>query len=193
MELPARYAAFEGESEQLKEQLQAYGVPQETISACYCNLEFCNLLDNLKKAEAETAKTGEPWMVIRVRDAPFCSTEDFITMRTRPLQEVLVAYAGRRRVAVTSLEFRYHVGGARVDGNTDATALPNGVQLDVVSDFRPPASASPAKKPRTSGPPADLASESPRDDVLDDIRPTIDHINAWRIHYRSHYGHHTSK
>jgi len=157
MELPARYAAFEGESEQLKEQLQAYGVPQETISACYCNLEFCNLLDNLKKAEAETAKTGEPWMVIRVRDAPFCSTEDFITMRTRPLQEVLVAYAVRRRVAVTSLEFRYHVGGARVDGNADATALPNGAQLDVVSDFRPPASASPAKKPRT-----DLASPRPR-------------------------------
>ena len=157
MELPARYAAFEGESEQLKEQLQAYGVPQETISACYCNLEFCNLLDNLKKAEAETAKTGEPWMVIRVRDAPFCSTEDFITMRTRPLQEVLVAYAVRRRVAVTSLEFRYHVGGARVDGNADATALPNGVLLDVVSDLRPPASASPAKKPRT-----DLASPRPR-------------------------------
>ena len=170
MEQPATHAGSAAINKELKEQLQAYGVPQETISACWCNSEFCNLLDNLEKAEAETAKNGEPWMVIRVRDASFRPTaEDFITTRTRPLQEVLVAYAVRRRVAVTSLEFRYHVGGARVDGNTDATALPNGALLDVIStrpdsDIRDPprreelpSSASPAKRPRT-----DLASPRPR-------------------------------
>ena len=180
MEQPATHAGSVSEAaadkEHLKEQLRAKGVPQETIDACYCKQDMCSLLVGLEKAEAETAKNGEPWMVIRLRDVSFQPFAwDAITRRTVKLQEVLDAYAARKGVAVTSLDFRYHAGGARVDGNTDVTALPNGAQLDVVSDFRPP-----AKKPRT-----ELASPRPRDDVLDDIRPTIDHINARRIHYRN--------
>ena len=171
MEQPATRAGFAADDEQLKERLRAKGVPQETISACFCQMDMYGLLHHLEKAEAETAKNGEPWIVIRVRDAslqPWAPAWEFITPRTAKLQEVLDAYAVRRGVAVTSLEFRYHVGGERVDGNTDATALPNGVQLDVESNKSrprpelPPASASPAKKPRTSGLPADLASPRPR-------------------------------
>ena len=158
MEQPATHAGSAADDEQLKEQLRAKGVPQETISACSCNQDMRNFLGFLEMAEAETAKNGEPWIVIRMRDASFRPWAwDIVARRTAKLQGILDDYAAIRRVAVTSLEFRYHVGGARVDGNTDATALPNGVQLDVVSDFRPPASASPAKKPRT-----DLASPRPR-------------------------------
>ena len=185
MEQPATHAGSAADDEQLKERLRAKGVPQETISACSCNQDMRNFLGFLEMAEVETAKNGEPWIVIRMRDASFRPWAwDYIRPRTAKLQEILDNYAALRRVAVTSLDFRYQVGGARVDGNTDLTALPNGAQLDVVSDFRPPASPSPAKKPRT-----ELASPRPRDDVLDDIRPTIDHtidhINALRIHYRN--------
>ncbi len=181
MEQPATRAGSAADDEQLKEQLRAKGVPQETISACSCNQDMRNFLGFLEMAEVETAKNGEPWIVIRMRDASFRPWAwDIVARRTAKLQGILDDYAALRRVAVTSLDFRYQVGGARVDGNTDLTALPNGAQLDVVSDFRPPASASPAKKPRT-----ELASPRPRDDVLDDIRPTIDHINARRIHYRN--------
>ena len=171
MEQPATHAGSAADDEQLKERLRAKGVPQETISACFCKIDMYGLLYHLEKAEAETAKNGEPWIVIRVRDAslqPWAPAWEFITPRTAKLQEVLDAYAVRRGVAVTSLEFRYHVGGACVDGNTDATALPNGVQLEVMSNKSrprpelPPASASPAKKPRTSGLPGDLASPRPR-------------------------------
>ena len=190
MEQPATHAGSAADDEQLKEQLRAKGVPQETISACSCNQDMRNFLESLEMAEVETAKNGEPWIVIRMRDASFRPWAwDIVARRTAKLQGILDDYAAIRRVAVTSLEFRYQVGGARVDGNTDLTALPNGAQLDVVSDFRPPASASPAKNPRT-----ELASprdwdhyrpSPPRDDVLDDIKPTIDHINARRIHYRN--------
>ena len=171
MEQPATRAGSAADDEQLKEQLRAKGVPQETISACFCKMDMYGLLHHLEKAEAETAKNGEPWIVIRVRDAslqPWAPAWEFITPRTAKLQEVLDAYAIRRGVAVTSLEFRYHVGGARVDGNTDATALSNGAQLEVMSNKSrpcpelPPASASPEKRPRTSGLPADLASPRPR-------------------------------
>ena len=181
MEQPATRAGSAADDEQLTEQLRAKGVPQETISACSCNQDMRNFLGFLEMAEVETAKNGEPWIVIRMRDASFRPWAwDIVARRTAKLQGILDDYAAIRRVAVTSLDFQYQVGGARVDGNTDLTALPNGAQLDVVSDFRPPASASPAKKPRT-----ELASPRPRDDVLDDIRPTIDHINALRIHYRN--------
>ena len=171
MEQPATRAGFAADDEQLKERLRAKGVPQETISACFCQMDMYGLLHHLEKAEAETAKNGEPWIVIRVRDAslqPWAPAWEFITPRTAKLQEVLDAYAVRRGVAVTSLDFRYQVGGARVDGNTDATALPNGAQLEAMPNKSrprpelPPASASPAKKPRTSGLPADLASPRPR-------------------------------
>ena len=185
MEQPATRAGSAADDEQLTEQLRAKGVPQETISACSCNQDMRNFLGFLEMAEVETAKNGEPWIVIRMRDASFRPWAwDIVARRTAKLQGILDDYAAIRRVAVTSLDFQYQVGGARVDGNTDLTALPNGAQLDVVSDFRPPASASPAKKPRT-----ELASPRPRDDVLDDIRPTIDHtidhINARMIHYRN--------
>ena len=185
MEQPATRAGSAADDEQLTEQLRAKGVPQETISACSCNQDMRNFLGFLEMAEVETAKNGEPWIVIRMRDASFRPWAwDIVARRTAKLQGILDDYAAIRRVAVTSLDFQYQVGGARVDGNTDLTALPNGAQLDVVSDFRPPASASPAKKPRT-----ELASPRPRDDVLDDIRPTIDHtidhINALRVHYRN--------
>ena len=187
MEQPATHAGSAADDEDLKEQLRAYGVPQETISACSCNQDMRSLLGNLEIANVDTANNGEPSIVIRVRDASFRPWAwDYIRPRTTKLQDIFDDYAALRRVAVTSLDFRYQVGGARVDGNTDATALPNGVQLDVVSDFRPPASASPAKKPRTSG---HYRPSPPRDDVLDDIRPTIDHtidhINALRVHYRN--------
>ena len=163
MEQPATRAGSAADDEQLKEQLRAKGVPHETISACSCNQDMCNFLEFLEMAEVETAKNGEPWIVIRVRDASFRPWAwDIVARRTAKLQGIFDDYAALRRVAVTSLDFRYQVGGARVDGNTDATALPNGAQLDVVSDFRPPASASPAKNPRTSGLPADLASPRPR-------------------------------
>ena len=176
MEQPATHAGSAAYDEQLRERLRAKGVPQETISACSCNQDMRNFLGFLEMAEVETAKNGEPWIVIRMRDASFRPWAwDIVARRTAKLQGILDDYAAIRRVAVTSLEFRYQVGGSRVDGNTDLTALPNGAQLDVVSDFRPP-----AKKPRT-----ELASPRPRDDVLDDIRPTIDHINARRIHYRN--------
>ena len=154
MEQPATHAGSAADDEQLKEQLRAKGVPQETISACSCNQDMRNFLGFLEMAEVETAKNGEPWIVIRMRDASFRPWAwDIVARRTAKLQGILDDYAAIRRVAVTSLEFRYHVGGERVDGNTDATALPNGVQLDVVSDFRPPASASPAKKTADIWPP----------------------------------------
>ena len=96
MEQPATYAAFEGESEQLKRQLQAYGVPQETISACTCNQDMCNFLEFLEMAEVETAKNGEPWIVIRVRDASFRPWAwDIVARRTAKLQGILDDYAAR--------------------------------------------------------------------------------------------------
>ena len=174
MEQPATHAGSVSEGaadkEHLKEQLRAKGVPQETISACSCNQDMRNFLGFLEMAEVETAKNGEPWIVIRMRDASFRPWAwDIVARRTAKLQGILDDYAAIRRVAVTSLEFRYHVGGERVDGNTDATALPNGALLDVISTrpdsdirFPPrreelPSSASPAKRPRT-----DLASPRPR-------------------------------
>ena len=75
-------APYEATSEHLKEQLRAKGVPQETISACSCNQDMCNFLEFLEMAEVETAKNGEPWIVIRVRDASF---------RPAPLRQRLAA------------------------------------------------------------------------------------------------------